>query len=185
MPITDAPSAYALRVADIESGGNPLARSHNSSAVGLYQFTRGTWDVLRRDFPQLGLTADGRLDAGQQRRAFRLFTERNAKILADALGYKPDDSALYLAHFLGASGAIAVARCPAGAPVTTVVNRVVVAKNPHLRGKTCAQVIAYVRRLFSTGDEDQPVSKTAHAPQRHPGTHDLNEQELARVKQSD
>ena len=50
---------WALRIMACESGGNPSARNPSSSAAGLFQFLRSTWD--RGPAPALGL---GSYDSG-------------------------------------------------------------------------------------------------------------------------
>ena len=50
---------WALRIMACESGGDPGARNPSSSAAGLFQFLRSTWD--RGPAPALGL---GSYDSG-------------------------------------------------------------------------------------------------------------------------
>ncbi|WP_165820062.1 transglycosylase SLT domain-containing protein [Microvirga sp. KLBC 81] len=97
--------AYYRAIGAAESSGDPNARNPNSSATGLFQFTKGTWDQLREDHPELGLTADGRTDPEQQRRAIRIFTDENEARLR-SIGAEPTAQNLYTAHFLGGAGAV-------------------------------------------------------------------------------
>lgn len=87
-----------------ESGGNPSAKNQNSSATGLGQFTKGTWEALRKEHPELGLTPDGRTDPEQSKRALVVFTQKNAAGLKSA-GFDPNPGNLYVSHFLGIGGA--------------------------------------------------------------------------------
>lgn len=117
---------YLLAQARLESSLDPSARAATSSAAGLYQFTNGTWlDTLDRHGAQHGLSwvsdaIDGGkvADAGLRSRIMGLRYDANASALmaaelaADnkaeltgALGREPDAAELYLAHFLGISGA--------------------------------------------------------------------------------
>lgn len=97
--------AYLRALARKESGGDPLADAPTSTALGLYQFTDGTWRELMRDYPDLGLTTDGRTDPAQQERAVRALTDENVSLLSRR-GVEPTDANLYLAHFMGPSTAV-------------------------------------------------------------------------------
>lgn len=87
-----------------ESGGNDRAANPNSTALGRYQFTEGTWAGLAKQYPDLGLTPNGRTDPAQQERAMQAFTRDNARALT-AAGITINPQNLYGAHFLGAAGA--------------------------------------------------------------------------------
>ena len=100
---------YYKTVAKIESSNNPKAKSNNSSATGLYQFTKGTWSGLVKKYGKShGLTEQGITSEQQQNKAIKLFTESNKKALANSLDIPEsniDHTALYAAHFLGVNGA--------------------------------------------------------------------------------
>lgn len=129
----DIPSSYLDRVAQIESRGNPAARNRASSAGGLFQITRGTWDAIRRSHPELRLTAEGRFNAAQSVRAMRALTADNARFLRDYTGKTPSNSELYLAHFLGSVGALTIIAEAPATPVRAVVSPAVIRGNPFLR----------------------------------------------------
>lgn len=95
---------YFTRLAHIESGNNPLAKAKTSSAAGLYQFTKGTWEGLTK---QLGLnyTLEDRFDPNKSKIVVQEFTKQNERYLKNKLGRKPNDAELYLAHFSGMGGA--------------------------------------------------------------------------------
>lgn len=131
LPAAPAGAEYFAATKASESGGNLTAKNPNSSATGLYQFTKGTWDDLATRRPELALTPDGRLDAEQQERAMRAFTEENSQTLRGA-GIEPDNGALYGAHFLGAGDATKVWKAPADAPVSGLVDPRAVEANPFL-----------------------------------------------------
>lgn len=117
---------YLLAQAKIESGLDPAAQASTSSAAGLYQFTRSTWlETLDRHGADHGLGwAEAAIENGgisdpairKQVLALRFdpdaaarmaaeFTGDNRDALAASLGREPDAGELYLAHFLGATGA--------------------------------------------------------------------------------
>ena len=132
------PDAYYGAIRSAESGGNDSAKNPRSSATGRYQFTEGTWNGLASRYPELGLTADGRLDPNQQERAIRVFTQDNARALTSA-GIPVNPGNLYAAHFLGAGGATAVLGQDDASPVSTLVGADVVKANPFLDGMTVGQ----------------------------------------------
>ncbi|MFN3612652.1 MAG: hypothetical protein ACK4TH_11640, partial [Tepidimonas sp.] len=118
--------ADAAKEPEIDFGqGNP-----QSSAKGLYQFTEGTWLSLMKDggtAQRFGLDVEGKSDADilAMRADPRVSTmmaaayaEQNKIQLQGALGRPVNDADLYLAHFLGASGAVAVLSAQRSAPDT-------------------------------------------------------------------
>ncbi len=128
---TGAGFAYLLRTAEKESSLKPDAQAGSSSAKGLYQFIDQTWlSVMKDEGPRFGLSnysdaitrgSDGRLsvsDPSMRDSILNLrndphvaalmagaFTNRNASDLKSSIGRDPTEGELYMAHFLGASGA--------------------------------------------------------------------------------
>lgn len=152
---------YYASIRAAESGGNDAARNPNSTATGRYQFIQSTWDGLRAKHPELGLTADGRLDPAQQERAIRAFTEDNAKTLIRA-GVAVTNGTLYAAHFLGAGTAAKVLRAGMGEPIASLVGSGVMAANKFLQGKTVADFVAWAER--KAGGQVAPQASTAGGP---------------------
>jgi hypothetical protein len=129
--VTGAGFEYLLNTALRESNLNPSAKNKASSATGLFQFIDQTWlSTMKQSGASLGYgnyadaisrTSSGRYvvkDAAMRDQIFALrrdptanslmagaFANSNAKVLTDRLGRKPSDGELYMAHFLGASGA--------------------------------------------------------------------------------
>ncbi|MGD9656198.1 MAG: hypothetical protein AB7U61_00935 [Methylocystis sp.] len=108
-------SGYYNTLIKKESGGNKNARAKTSSATGLAQFTTPTWSQLARNYPELGLTPGGRTDPKEVARALPQFTADNQKVLANA-GVPINDRNTYLAHFLGAGGAVKFVRAMSANP---------------------------------------------------------------------
>ena len=128
---TGAGFDYLLNTALRESNLNPDAKAKTSSATGLFQFIDQTWlGTMKQSGAALGYgkyadaitkTPQGALavnDPAMRREIMALrkdpsanavmagaFANSNAKVLTDRLGRKPTDGELYMAHFLGASGA--------------------------------------------------------------------------------
>src|SRR2546429_3404 len=129
--VTGAGFEYLLNTALRESNLNPNAKAKTSSAAGLFQFIDQTWlGTMKQSGTALGYgkyadaiskTSAGRYvvkDPAMRNEIFALrkdptansvmagaFANSNAKVLTDRLGRTPTDGELYMAHFLGASGA--------------------------------------------------------------------------------
>ena len=106
--------AVVERIIDVESSGDPNAKNKRSSATGLGQFLDETWlDMIRAHRTDLakGRSQDEilelRRDAKIAREITARFTERNAEMLRRRnLPVTP--GTLYLAHFAGGAGAVAI-----------------------------------------------------------------------------
>jgi hypothetical protein len=107
-------NAVVERIIGVESDGDPNAKNKRSSATGLGQFLDETWlDMIRAHRPDL---ANGRSqaeilelrrDAKVAREITARFTERNAEMLRKR-GLPVTPGTLYLAHFAGGAGAVAI-----------------------------------------------------------------------------
>lgn len=123
---------YLLQTAQRESSLDPGARASTSSATGLFQFIEQTWlGMVKADGARLGLSEEARQIAQQSDGTFAVadpaarreilalredpaiassvagaLTQRNRDMLANELGREPRPADLYIAHFLGAGGAV-------------------------------------------------------------------------------
>jgi len=102
------------RIIDVESDRNPNAKNKRSSAMGVGQFIDETWlDMIHAHRPDLaqGRSQDEilelRRDAKIVRQITARFTERNAGMLIKR-GLPVTPGTLYLAHFAGGAGAVAI-----------------------------------------------------------------------------
>ncbi|WP_299442238.1 hypothetical protein [uncultured Rhodospira sp.] len=133
---------YMLAKANQESGLRPDAANARGTARGLFQFTNQTWlEILRRHAGSYGLDevadairVDGRgrfrvddpaaetriLDLREDPRLSALmaaeYAGSNKAHLHRALGRPPKTTELYLAHFLGPSGAVTFLEAAARTP---------------------------------------------------------------------
>jgi hypothetical protein len=106
--------AVVERIIGVESDGDPNAKNKRSSATGLGQFLDETWlDMIRAHRPDLAKgrsqteILELRRDAKVAREITARFTERNAETLRKR-GLPVTPGTLYLAHFAGGAGAVAI-----------------------------------------------------------------------------
>jgi hypothetical protein len=108
--------AVVEQIIRVESNGDRNAKNRRSTATGLGQFLEETWlDMIRTHRPDL---AKGRSQAEILRQDAKIvreitarFSERNAEVLKRR-GLPVTPGTLYLAHFAGAAGAVAVLTDP-------------------------------------------------------------------------
>lgn len=138
---------YLDKLAKVESSNNPDAKARTSSASGLFQFTKSTWEALGGQWGSNPALPFGGLKPTileQFQRAFDLTLE-NAAILAQ-FGIAPTDTMLYAAHFLGASAAGKVLKAPDNRHVTAIVSSSVIRANPFLATMTVADFKTWLQR---------------------------------------
>lgn len=125
--VTGVPFDYLLAQANTESRMDPNAASQRSSAMGLYQFTAGTWlEMVKKHGADHGLGnyadaitkgRDGKWNVADKELKAEILNLRkdprisslmageyasdNGKVLEAKLGRKASTHDLYLAHFLG------------------------------------------------------------------------------------
>lgn len=151
------------KIIGVESGGDPTAKNPNSSASGLGQFTDGTWRAVMKAHPEAGLTADGRFDPTQARLATKLHTQDNSDYLASK-GFAVEDQTegmLYLAHFAGAQGAVALLSADPNASVADILGPGVMKANGFLNGMDVSDIIAWADKKM---DGAPTVSATDSNP---------------------
>ena len=100
-----ADPGFLEKLIQAESSGDPNAKAATSSASGLFQFTEATWQEY---VDKLGLdySLDDRFDPEKALKVAEAFTEDNKVYLETRLGREPNDTEMYLAHFLGRRGAL-------------------------------------------------------------------------------
>ncbi len=154
--------AVVDRIIDVESNGNPNAKNRRSSATGLGQFINETWlEMIRAHRPDLrhGRSQDEilelRRDPKLAREVTMRFVERNSAMLRQR-GLPVTPGTVYLAHFAGAAGAVAIFSAPetadaalimAGADPTGRTKREKITKaNPFLERFTVADLKTWADR---------------------------------------
>lgn len=120
---------YLLALAKQESGFNPSVPANGSNALGLFQFTPGTWnDILARygdKYPQLDR---GRTDPLAASYAAALYVRENAQVLQKQ-GIPITGESLYATHFLGPRGAVTFLNAPDGADAAKVAGQAAASSN--------------------------------------------------------
>jgi hypothetical protein len=122
-----------FHTARLESGFNPSARAGTSSATGLFQFIDSTWlSTLAAHGPRHGIVAQGRAEALALRRDPAVaalmaaeYMAENGRRLSEGLGRAASGLDLYLAHFLGAGGALRFLKGLEAAPAAARANRAI------------------------------------------------------------
>lgn len=120
------------KIIGVESGGRNIANQSGpggkaaSSAFGVAQMTKGTFEDLASKAKEgsalYGKTfEDMKQDVNLQVAAAQQLLENNAQALTRA-GITPTDGNVYLAHFLGASGAIKVLKASPSTSLSSVVS---------------------------------------------------------------
>lgn len=117
----------AQRVAGIESGGRADAKNTRSSATGLFQFTRGTWESTMP-----GVPFEQAKDPEKNTEAFIKLTRKNESYLEGKLGRDPRDWEVYLAHFAGPGRAVQLLSASDNAALSSVFSKDAMDANPHL-----------------------------------------------------
>jgi hypothetical protein len=150
---TDQDFNYLLTQARVESGLNPTAAAKTSSAMGLYQFTSGTWiDLVKRHGDKVGLDTAAqalrngaatpdlkanvlakRADPSLSAEMAARFAIENAQALSRSGHQKIGSTELYLAHFLGPKGAdvfLSGLKTTPNAPAATALPQAAAANTP-------------------------------------------------------
>ena len=124
---TTAVSALVERIIAVESNGDANAKNSRSSAVGLAQFLDETWlDLVRAYRPDLTRgrgtreTLNLRREPKLAREITMRFVEQNIAILRQR-GLPVTAGTLYLAHFAGGAGAVAILSAPDNSDAALVI----------------------------------------------------------------
>ena len=157
-----AVNAVIERIIGVELNGNPNAKNSRSSATGLGQFLNETWlDLIRTYRPDLirghseSETLELRREAKLAREITTRFVERNAAMLRQR-GLPVTAGTIYLAHFAGGAGAVAILSAPENADAALVMatadatgrtkREQVVQANPFLEHLTVADLKIWADR---------------------------------------
>ena len=161
----------AEKIIQVESGGRNIGNiGGTSTAHGLGQFTKGTFEsVAKMAKPGESLYGktfeDYKKDTGLQKVALDKLIETNKGSLTKA-NLPTTDSAVYLAHFLGAAGASKVLRASDSTPISQVVGIEQIQANQQLfaKMKTVGDLKAWAdNKMGGTGYDMNTAVATATA----------------------
>jgi hypothetical protein len=182
--ITDRSTVNAVveRIIAVESESDPNAKNSRSSATGLGQFLNDTWLELIREYrPDLtrgrseGETLELRRDTKLAREITTRLLERNATMLRQRC-LPINAGAVYLAHFAGAAGAVAILSASDTADAASVLARAdatgrtkreqLIKANPFLEHLTVADLKIWADRKMRGLDLHPTEVRTATARQQ-------------------
>ena len=158
---TSNTSELSNKIMMAESGGRNIANQSGpggaatSSASGLFQFTKGTFEGLASKATAgsalYGKTfEDYKKDTGLQQEAMNALMEQNRQSLSSK-GLGTSDANMYLAHFLGASGAARALSADPGAPLTSVMSADQLNSNPSLKAlQTVGDLQAWAEKKMAS-----------------------------------
>jgi Transglycosylase SLT domain/Type VI secretion system/phage-baseplate injector OB domain/Hemagglutinin repeat len=132
-------------IAQTESSFDPNAQSTTSSAAGLYQFTSGTWSGMVSKYgAQTNISQGDIYDPQSNATMGALYAKSNQQALQSSLG--PDTTVtntdIYIAHFLGPTGASKFLSADPNANAASVVGPGVANANANI--------------FYVNGDRSQP-----------------------------
>lgn len=142
------PDDYWPMLSKIESGDRPYIQAESSSASGLYQFIKSTWEgeggtwgpTLRPAFGGLKPSVEEQLARA------KTFTAKNAAYLTKA-GVPINKASLYAAHFFGAVTAAKVIGADVNASAEALAGPAATKANPSiLKGKTVGEFLTWLHK---------------------------------------
>ncbi|GGO96606.1 transglycosylase family protein [Stakelama pacifica] len=142
----ELPEDYWPMLAKIESGNRPYVKASTSSASGLYQFIKSTWQGEGGTWGSDASKAFGGLFPSEQEqlRRAKTFTEKNAQYLRSK-GIPINRASLYAAHFLGAGTAAEVIGADVKASAEALAGPAATKANPSiLKGKTVGDFLTWL-----------------------------------------
>lgn len=142
----DLPDDYWPMLSKIESGDRPYIKAGTSSASGLYQFIKSTWQGEGGTWGTDMSQAFGGLKptTAEQLARAKTFTAKNAAILRQK-GIPINRASLYAAHFFGAGMAAQVIGADVNARADLIAGEAATRANPSiLQGKTVGQFLTWL-----------------------------------------
>lgn len=150
--LDEIPADYWPMLSKIESNDRPYVKAPTSSASGLYQFIKATWEGEGGQWGTNRALAFGGLKPSVEEQLSRAktFTAKNAAYLKKK-GIAANKASLYAAHFFGPLVAAKVISADVNARADWIAGEEATAANESiLRGKTVAQFLSWLHK--KTGD---------------------------------
>ena len=142
------PDDYWPMLSRIESGDRPYVQAETSSASGLYQFIKSTWEGEGGKWGPTTRPAFGGLkpSPAEQLERVKSFTAKNAAYL-QAKGVPINRASLYAAHVLGKVTAAAVIAADVKARADWIAGEAATKANPSiLKGKTVGEFLSWLHK---------------------------------------
>jgi hypothetical protein len=173
--------AVVERIITAESNGDPNLKDSHSSATGLGQFLDDTWlELIRHYRPDLtkgrskSETLELRRESKLAREITTRFVERNAAVLKHR-GLPMTAGAIYLAHFAGIAGAVAILSASENADAALVMassdttgrtkREQLIKANPFLEHYNVADLKVWADRKMNGPDAHLTNVRTTQAKQ--------------------
>lgn len=146
------PADYWAMLSKIESGDRPFVKASRSSASGLYQFIKSTWEGEGGRWGTNMALAFGGLQPSpdEQLNRAKSFTAKNAAYLVERK-IPINKASLYAAHFFGCVTAARVIQADVKASAEALAGPAATKANPSiLKGKTVGDFLTWLHK--KTGD---------------------------------
>lgn len=162
-PAMAARDVVMSHIAGTESGGRLNAKNPNSSATGLYQFIDSTWlRYYTRRYGRGGLSEAQilaqRTDPAIQTQLMRdMLADNSAALARDGFSQSPGN--LYLMHFAGQGGGLAILKADAATPIERILGDAAIEKNAFLRGHTAKDVVDWAHAKMGNAPEAPPLKR--------------------------
>lgn len=142
------PNDYWPMLSKIESGDRPYIQAPTSSASGLYQFIKSTWEGEGGKWGPTIRPAFGGLrpSVEEQLQRVKTFTAKNANYLKQR-GIPINKASLYASHFFGPVTAARVIGADVNERADAIAGAAATRANPSiLRGKTVGEFLSWLHR---------------------------------------
>lgn len=181
--ITGVDGSLLATMAGIESGFRINARPSRGSATGLFQFTTKTWNAMLSKYGDKYGIPPGTQPTDPRANALMAaeYIRENQYVLRNSIKRPVMDTDLYMAHFLGADGAVDMLNTDGNAPAVDV-NRMAARYNPsifydHGRPRTVKELYDLMAgkvethaRKYGAEMDKRPLPDKDKAPVRKPTT---------------
>jgi len=181
----DAVATVVARIIEAESGGCPNLKNKRSSALGAGQFLDETWvRLIRTHRPDIARRSEKevlelRRDPELAREIVTRLAEQNAAKLRKQ-GFPVTRGTVYLSHFAGSAGAVAILSAPDGADAASVMANAdatrrttrekIVNANPFLQRFTVADLKSWAERKMDKKQGNQTCGRLQQSSGKLPAS---------------
>jgi len=146
-------------MAQAESALDPSAKAKTSTASGLMQITYPTWKALVKEHgKEYGVGMADIMNPKANALMGAVLTRKNTEKLTDRLGREPDAGEIYMAHFLGANGAMKLLKAPLRADAADIFPKEAKANEAIFYDKNRPRTVYEVQRLLRNKVAPQSAS---------------------------